>query len=239
MNPGSRRIPDALLERYLAEALDTEAKAHLEKLLSESSADQARLEALRADSAAFLLRHPPEAVAARLESSQKRPAWFRWPMLLVPVLAAAVVLLVVGLPDDPYTIKGSVVLVLHRKVGQGSAPVSPDVPLVPGDAIRFEVKAPASGFVAVLGRDARGTITVYYPYGGTKPTAFDASQPLLPGAISLDDTLGREDVYVLHSAHAFELGWAVKALEEGRALDQAAPRDVSVGHASFTKQAAP
>ncbi len=39
-----RRIPDALLERYLAQALEGEPRARVEALLAESAPDRARLE---------------------------------------------------------------------------------------------------------------------------------------------------------------------------------------------------
>lgn len=58
MNAEPRRIPDALLERYLADALSAEAKARLEATLAVSPRDQERLKELRADSEDFLLRHP-------------------------------------------------------------------------------------------------------------------------------------------------------------------------------------
>lgn len=240
MTSEARRIPDALLERYLADALPLEAKAHLEATLANSTGDQARLAELRADSAAFLLRRPPSVIVKRFEDAQRRTPRWRWSTLLIPVLAAAAVILMLLRPTEgPYTVKGPPVVVLHRKTANGSVEVSPDVPLAPGDDIRFEVKASASGFLAVLSRDAKGTITVYYPYGGEAAAPYDAHQPLLPGAISLDDTLGREDVYALHSTRAFNLAWALEALQAGRPLEEVAPRSISVGHTFFMKQAAP
>jgi hypothetical protein len=243
MSSGPRHIPDALLERYLTDALQAQAKAGIEATLATSPADQARLEELRADSAAFLLQRPTRIVVERFEKEQRRARRWRWPLLLAPALAAVALLLIPRLPpkdpDGPITVKGSVILALHRKAGSGSVPVSPEVPLVPGDSLRFEVKAPANGFIAVVSKDSSGAISVYYPYGSDGAAPYDATQPLLPGAIELDATLGREDVYALHSTQPFELAWARKALEEGRPLEKAAPRGVSVGHAFFTKRAAP
>ncbi|REG14218.1 regulatory LuxR family protein [Archangium gephyra] len=64
-----RRVPDPLLECYLAGSLDAEAQAEVEVLLAESAVDQARLEELRAESAVFLVQHPSE--------SQLKP-FLRW-----------------------------------------------------------------------------------------------------------------------------------------------------------------
>lgn len=235
-----RRLPDALLERHLADALDAPTRARLEATLAESPEDRTRLEELRADSAAFLLQHPPGPLVARFEA-ERRPAWWRrWPTLLAPALAvAAAVLLVVLYPrEDPYSVKGDVVLVVHRKVGDTSAPVRPEELLVPGDALRFEVRVGKDGYVAVLGRDARGTVTVYHPYGGAEAAPYSAAQPLLPTAIELDETPGTEELYALSSTSPFRLEGAVRALEEGHSLEETVPARVKVGRARISKRAA-
>jgi hypothetical protein len=243
MTPEPRRIPDALLERYLAGALPPEAKARLETTLAASPGDQARLAELRADSAAFLLRHPPGPLVSRFEADSRRVRWWQSRMLPNYAIAAAGVSLILSIliprilepTDGPFTAKGPVVLVLHRKDGEGSVVVPKDGPVAPHDSLRFQVKGVTGGFVAVLSRDPQGALTVYYPFGGSAAAPFDSAQSLLPGAIELDGTLGREDVYVLHSANPFGVTWALQALSAGRPLKEAAPTGISVGHASFVK----
>jgi hypothetical protein len=242
MTPQARRIPDSLLERYLADALDARTRAQLEETVASSPADRARLEELRADSAAFLIQHPPGPLVDRFRQERKRGQWWRRPELLIPVFASAALALLVLVPhiiEPPYTSKGPAILVLHRKTEQGSEQVSSSVPLAPGDSIRFEVRADGSGYIAVLGRDAKGVISIYHPYGGATAAPYDVAQQQLPGAIELDDTLGREDLYVLHSPRPFALEWAVRALEQGRELRDAAPKDVTVGSTFFMKARAP
>jgi hypothetical protein len=235
MTPEARRIPDALLERYLTDSLDAEEKARLEACLADSPQDRARLGELRADSAAFLIQHPPALLVSRFQEGQRRALWWRRSALLIPALAAAAVVLVLLPPiEDPYTAKG-LVLVLHRKTETGSLQVPDGGALAPRDSVRFAVKAPVNGFVAVLSRDARGMVTVYYPFKGKTAAAYRATEPMLPGALELDDTLGPEDVYALHSTQPFELKWAVEALKAGRPLAKAAPAGISVGRASFVK----
>src|SRR5689334_7559966 len=103
MTPEPRRIPDALLERYLADTLPAEAKARLETTLAASPGDQARLAELRADSAAFLLQHPPGSLVARFQEESGRAKWWRRPMLLAPLLAAtAAAAVVLMLLPPPY-----------------------------------------------------------------------------------------------------------------------------------------
>lgn len=236
MTPEPRRIPDALLERYLADALSVEAKVRLETTLASSLEDQARLAELRADSAAFLLQHPPGPLVRRFQEDSRRAKWWRRPLLLAPLLAAvAAAAIVLAVQPPPYTIKGSVILVLYRKEGAGSAIVPMDGPVAPHDSLRFAVKGATDGFVAVLSRDPQGALSIYYPFGGSAAAPYDAAQPLLPGAIELDDTLGREDIYVLHSTKPFDVTWALQALRTGRPLSEAAPAGISVGHTSIVK----
>ena len=238
MTAQARRIPDALLERYVTDSLTGENKARLEAQLAASAEDQARLAELRADSAAFLLKYPPRVVVQRFEQDRRRARW-RWPLLLVPALAAATVAVLVlrQPPEDPFTAKGSVILRMNRKADTGVVKVEEGSTLVPQDKIEFEVKAPKNGFVAVLSKDAKG-VSVYYSVGGVAPAPYDARQPRLPVSFVLDDTLGREDIYALYSPSPFELGWAKQALEEGRELKEAAAaRSISVKHTFFIKQA--
>ncbi|WP_164015294.1 hypothetical protein [Pyxidicoccus trucidator] len=234
MSEGGRRLQEALLERYLADALSPEARRQVDAVLEASAADRERLAELRADSAAFLVQHPPGPLVARYEASQparRRPWW----VLLVPALAASV-LVVVWQREDPFTVKGGVSLVLHRKAGDGSARVEPGATLAPGDVLQFEVKAAGDGYVAVLSRDGQGIVTVYHPFEGTQAAGYQAARPMLQAAIELDDVRGREDVYALHSREPFALDWAVAALKEGRRLEDVAPKDVTVEHVGFDKR---
>jgi hypothetical protein len=237
MSPGARRIKDVQLERYLAGDLEAEARGRLEAVLAESEADRARLAELRADSAAFLVKHPPGPLVARYEQESRR-GWRRWPALVAPLVAAlaAVVLVVVWPGEPPYSVKGGVALKVHRKQGEGSAPVEPGGAVAPGDVVSFEVKVGEGGYVAVLGRDAAGAVTVYYPHGGTEAVPYAVESPLLPAAIELDEVKGEEVVYALYSPRPFALGWAVEALRAGRALQEVAPRELAVGRTSWVKR---
>lgn len=239
MTAQARRIPDSLLECYVADSLDALARAQLEEALASSPVDRARLAELRAESAAFLLQHPPGPMVERFRQERKRRQWWRrWPLLLSPVAAAVAIALLLspGPIDDPDILsKGPAILVVNRKTDQGSEVVPPDMPLAPGDSIRFTVKAAESGYLAVLGRDAKGVVTTYHPHEGTTAAPYDVTQKDLPSAFVLDDTPGREDLYTLYSPRPFELGWALQALEQGRDLKSVAPKDVVVGSTFLTK----
>ncbi|MCU0696630.1 MAG: DUF4384 domain-containing protein [Myxococcaceae bacterium] len=214
MSAPRRPPPDALLERYLANDLSPEARAAIDAALAESPEVRARLEALRADSAAFLIKHPPGPVAARLEPTRRR--WLVWFPLVLASTAAAV-LVVLRTPDeDESTTKGSITLTAYRQTADGGVePLLAGARVVPGDKVRFRVTAP-DGYVAVLSRDGAGTVSTYFPYGGATAAAFDSKQPLLPVAIALDGVEGRELVWAVHGPTAFSLAPLVKQLEAGK-----------------------
>jgi hypothetical protein len=205
-------------------------------VLAESEADRARLRELEADSAAFLVKHPPGPLVAKYEASRRR-GW-RWPALVIPLVAAlaAVLLLMLRPPallGDPYAVKGDdIVLSVYRDSGL----LEPRALLVSGERIRFMVETGRAGYVAVLGFDALGIVTVYYPYDGTEAAPYDPKVPVLPGSIELDEVKGEEQVYALFSEKPFPLDWAVKALRARKPLKEAAPPGVAVGSSSFVKQ---
>ena len=98
MSAEPRRLTEPMLECYLVGSLDEEARARVQAVLAESEADRARLEELRAESAAFLLQFPPGPLVERFEASRR--AWWRQPLVLfVPVLASLVLLVLVLLDD--------------------------------------------------------------------------------------------------------------------------------------------
>ncbi|MBL8919737.1 MAG: hypothetical protein JNJ54_12795 [Myxococcaceae bacterium] len=211
-----RPIPQALLERYAAGDLSGEALERVERALASSPAEKARLDELRADSAAFLVQQPPGPVAAKLEAPA-RPRWMFW----VPLVALAAGLLVfiaappVEEPDS--SVKGAVGLTAFRQRADGTVETLTRGQLVrPGDAVRFQVTAPGPGFVAVLSRDGARKATTYHPFNGPRAVAFDPKQPLLETAIALDDVKGRETVWLVFGQQAFELAPLMKQLEEGR-----------------------
>ncbi|MBI3181199.1 MAG: hypothetical protein HYZ28_03545 [Myxococcales bacterium] len=233
-----RRIKDALLERYLAGDLAAEAKSTLEAGLAGSPPDRARLEELRADSQAFLTQHPPGQMVARYERAARR-RWWALPAVLAPLAAGAFAIgLVLDFPteDEPsFITKGGVTLTVHLRRGESSERLAKGVELSAKDAVRFELRAPGKGFAAVIGKDSAGKVTVYHPFGVLEAAAYEPAQPLLPTAIELDATKGREQLWGLWSDRPFGLGEATEALRSGSPLEQAVP-GVQLGAAELNKR---
>jgi hypothetical protein len=223
-----RPIPDALLERYLAGDLDEARRKELEARLADSPEERARLDALRADSAAFLIKHPPGPLVAKAEVA--RPRVPRWLALVLAPVATALLVFVLLRPREPdIGLKGDVALTVYRVNAEGAiARVEPGALLKAGDRVRFEVRAASDGWIAVLSRDGAGRVTVYYPYGGQAAARYSSSEPVLPGAIGLDETKGREDVWVFFSPKPFALTPYVDTLTSGGSPSAAA-------RASWTK----
>lgn len=84
----------------------------------------------------------------------------------------------------------------------------PGEPLHPGDALRFELAASAAGHVAIVARDAVGAVGVYH---GWAPVDAGEGQ-LLPGAVELDESLGRERIYAVWCARRVSLDGLMEAV---------------------------
>ena len=89
---------------------------------------------------------------------------------------------------------------LSYLVMENSRPVlaKPNRILHPRDRIQFRLSAPRGGYVHIVGVDEAGAVTVYFPLPGMEPEIYPGgSGRPVPGSIILDDTLGKERVFVL------------------------------------------
>jgi hypothetical protein len=225
-----RELSDVELERLLAADLPPRRARELEQRATD--ADRARLAELRAEHAAYLASVDVAAEVrgiaqrvARMAPAVRPRAWLRWAISGGALAAAVAALLVVMLrpgqpPDDDITIKGDeIALVVHAASDSGSRPLQSGDTVAPGTRIRFEVAAPRAGHVAVIGLDGAGATTVYYPYGGRAPAAYDpAAGRLLPGAIALDATPGDERFTAVYARAPFALDAGVAAIRARTAL---------------------
>lgn len=224
-----RPIPEALLEKYLADALDGAARADVERRLAGSPEDRRRLEALRASSAAFLLQNPPGRFAARV-TTQRRARWWAWGMPAIALASLLVLVLVrpslVNAPEvEPeWSVKGQLAMAVYVKQGTGAKKLLPGEKVEAGAQLRFEVAAEKKGFVALLGRDGTGAVSVYVPEQGAQAVPYSPTSPLLDLAIELDASPGPERFYALYSLTPFDVKWADEALKRGTPLQEAADK---------------
>ncbi|WP_169800761.1 DUF4384 domain-containing protein [Archangium gephyra] len=221
----------------------------METLLGESQADRARLEELRAEASAFLVSHPPGPLEAHIEQTVgKRKMQRRWwgGALMAPVLTGLVALTFLVLrpeehsPDErDWELKGNgVTLRVHRQVKAGSVQVKGTDELAPGDILRFEVRSGTPGFLAVVGQDSRGRVSVYHPKAAPDAVPIAKGWTRIP-PFPLSDAPGKEEVSAIFSRTPFELAPVVRALEEGRPMSDILPSGAEVTSLSLRKQREP
>lgn len=169
---------------------------------------------LRADRDAFLVRRPPAAFVARLETQQS-PAP-RWPFAVAAVglvAAAAAVLLVPSAPPDVRLRgEGDGLRVL---VSRGDGPATPHDgrPLEAGDILRFAVTTDVAGFAMIANVDDRGRVTTYV---SSSPVDVGRDH-VLPGSIALDDFVGVERLFLFVSDRPLDASAVERALTESYA----------------------
>lgn len=212
----SRRLKDAVLEKYLAGDAGAELAAMVERTLDGSPDDAARLAELRADSAAFLLLHPPGRAAQKLAPAPRR--LFAWAPL-AGALAAALVLVLLPRLEPTSSVKGGLALTVHRRTAEGSQALSPGTVLHPGDELRFELRAGGPGYAALYERDGTGALSLLAPRGGSHARALVPQVPVLPEAVRLDASAGPETFIAVFSPRPFALSVVEAALRENRPLD--------------------
>lgn len=110
--------------------------------------------------------------------------------------------------------------------------------VLPGDQLRFVVTLRAPAHVAVLSRDGAGHASVYFPAGEAKAPRLEAkAEQALAGAVELDATLGRERIWGVFCAAAFEVEPLRAALSAGAELTP--PPGCAVDELELTKAATP
>lgn len=155
----------------------------------------------------------PRAMLARIRAgveSRARPslldrvrAWGRGFLAPIALAAAAAVAIVIVTGNeqtgDTTRIKGGLALHVFRLAGDHAQEALSGDRFAPGDRLRFTVDLPAEGHVSVLGVEAGGALYTAWPLEPSMQTRFAAGTGIeLPGAVALDDQLGRETLYLVH-----------------------------------------
>jgi hypothetical protein len=213
--------PSSLVIDGIASGLvdDAEASSHI----ADCSRCRGDLEASRAACSAFTRDVFPRT-ARKL---QPRRRWQLWPALLVPALAAA--LLVVWFvrrpdsagtqTDDDIRVKGALTFQIFASRGTSVIPVRDATRLAPGDRIRFVVGSGGPAYLLVASIDGAGTATIYYPYAGMQSGPVTAEPSELPGSIALDAAPGPERVFAFVSTEPLDAAQVSRALQAIRGVD--------------------
>jgi len=153
------------------------------------------------------------------ETRRRRPTLLAAGALAVTALAAVVLFLRPRAAVEPgaattRTKGAAMALELYARRGEHAAePVFADVPLRPGDAIRFRVRAPEAGYLTVLGLDASRRVTRYVPAAPASEAALrvEAGERALDGSVVLDEVLGEEKLFALLCPTADEAARSIAA----------------------------
>lgn len=193
-------------DRYLLGELPAGEAAELRAHLAGCARCTACVESLR----------PREALPA-LRVVPLRPR--RWPRLAAAgagLAAAASLLIVLRAPPPGERAKGpGFAIAMYVQHGAAVRRAAPGESVSPGDAVRFAVDAPASGYLAVLSVDPEKRASIYFP-SGDRAAPIEAGRDLaLPAATRLDATVGEERLTALFCTAPVELSPLRAALEQG------------------------
>ncbi len=234
-------LSDLTLDRLRVGELSEASQADARRHLTHCSRCESRLAAIDADAAeASLAPLSLPATTAGPSPGERRRTWRVAAMTMV---AAAAVVLVVwprgemgsdsDAPSTAPSIDDGATVAEPSTAGtqaKGSGPrlhlyVRREGAVVestalehwrPGDVLGFTYSCSQSLHLAVLGRDALGTVGVYYPSGPTAAPVEPGDDVAFGDGIELDDTLGEEVVYGVFCARAVAVEELRVAVERAR-----------------------
>jgi hypothetical protein len=226
---------DRMLAAELLAAAGEAARTHA----GECAACAARLRELTAERDTFRFR----PIKIPLSRARRWRRWRRWARPLVPVLAAAAVLIVVrARPDGTHDPAGA------RTKGDGPALLlaagRPGAleQLGTGDVIRSSdflqagYTSARDGFGAVLSRDGAGGVMAYVPFAGDAMVPLPAGvERSFPQSTILDDVLGSERIVIVWCETAYLLAPLLAELRAGREITS--PGDCVVREVWLDKRA--
>jgi len=209
----NRRIPDWLLERYLLDELDEERRAELQRRLAEDAEARARLDRLRAETEAFLQRHPPAKVAprilARLRAAERTraPVPRRLVVAAAASIALAFLLVVRGGEGEGIRAKGQApALVVHRSLGERVERLEDGAMSGEGDLVQLGYVVSGRRFGAIVSVDGAGRVSRHLPLEGDRAVPLESGRTvMLPHAYELDDAPGFERFFLVVADGPFSL----------------------------------
>ena len=230
--PTPHRGPHCLsklqMDELLTESADAPSQESMNGHLKDCLRCRGRYRNLVAEHAAFANVAPPAFVRRDQGRGQGRP---RRSMvaLVVPALAAAALLLFLQDPDLPASPEvrskgGAPSLGLQVKRGQTTFVAAPEATLLPDDTLQFVVPQKPGEHVAIFNIEENGSVTAFHPVGRKTTVALlDSPGPevILPGAIVLDNSVGREQLVAMFCDRSLEVERAEHVLSR-RSVAEAA-----------------
>jgi hypothetical protein len=200
---------DLALDRLIASELAPTAIASIEQHLGGCEICSGRVAQRRAGFEATSV--DPRSMLAKIRTKIDQPestldrtrAWISRRAYLVTALAAGVVAISIAVPSAPPVdgtrTKGAPVLHVHRLGEKASEEVKSGSHFAPGDKIRFVIDLPVEAHVKIVGVENGGRLYEAWPLRDqtTETLRRAGDGQVLPGALSLDRTAGRETLYLV------------------------------------------
>lgn len=214
--------------------LSGDALASAREHLDVCESCSARLRAQEGERAAFVAAPIPDAIRAIGASPAPMRAWWRdWMPLAGALLAAASLSLVVREVSvervEPETdvvhTKGELPAIeVWVKRPEGTRPLREGEPVVPGDRVQMVYDPHGASAIALAGRDGSGRVEVYTT---NAPTGIGLVRA--PFALTLDDTPGAQELFVVGSDRALSEDEVKEAVAGG-------VQNARVGHVVLRKR---
>ncbi len=196
------------LDMLYLDALSAAERARVESHLSRCDRCRNEADAAR-DSREFCARN----IVPRGMRPARRRSWRRWTFVGVPLLAAAIVLLVLRPRPPEFSAKGSPTFSTYLRHNGEVTRLHDGAATHEGDEIRFVAVSETLPYLLVCSIDGAGKASVYFPFDGSESGALAlGSRVELPGSVILDEAPGPERVFALFSARPLPAADAVAAL---------------------------
>jgi hypothetical protein len=216
---GETCLSDLRLDQLIRQELDAGSEAAARAHLAGCAVCEARvaqLEGFRAQFVATLSALPRPPAPARAQ--RWRWAWISGASGLLAVAAAVLLFAHPFAPRrDEWRSKGQGHLRLFVARGNTVRPSASGDIVAPGDGLQFTYTLPERRFFALLGRDGRGTVSVFFPDGAQTVPLAPGRDVSLPRSTILDDVLGQERLYGVFCERETPLGPLRADLLAGRA----------------------
>ena len=207
---------DQLIRQELDAGREATARAHL-AACDVCRAHVAQLERFRAQFVGGLSALPSPREPARTRA--RRPILIAGGGGFLAAAAAAVLLFANPFAPSGNTWRTKGQGHLRLFVGRGDAvrPAASGDVVAPGDGLQLTYTLSQRRFFALLGRDARGTVNVFFPDGASMIPLAPGRNVSLPRSTILDDVLGEERLYGVFCERDMLLGPLRDAVLAGQA----------------------
>jgi hypothetical protein len=231
-----KHYADRVLERYLLNELPGHQMKEITRALETDELLQKRLDELKHSNQEILNRYPAGTMVpqildrVRMETAReqaaapgKRSHWSRRLFIASPVLAAALLLILLlspftsDLPEDT-RIKGQPgepVLLVFRNTDGKIEQLRDGSMARAGDLLQLKYKVPEKTYAVIVSIDGSGTVTLHFPENRRGSTRTPANREVsLPSAYELDDAPRFERFFLLTSNEPLNVGAVIRAAED-------------------------